>query len=76
MNFIVKDNENQCFIQFFWIVKLLTIKMFVKKRFLDSLTFWSATRRLGFGARDVLSSTNVTKVDNISNKHNTQIFGA
>ena len=36
----------------------------------------SATRSLGFGERDVLSSTNVTKVDNVSIKHNTQIFGA
>ena len=35
-----------------------------------------ATRSLGFGERDVLSSTNVTKVDNVSIKHNTQIFGA
>ena len=35
-----------------------------------------ATRSLGFGERDVLSSTNVAKVDNISIKHNTQIFGA
>jgi hypothetical protein len=35
-----------------------------------------ATRSLGFGERDVLSCTNVTKVDNVSIKHNTQIFGA
>jgi hypothetical protein len=35
-----------------------------------------ATRSLGFGERDVLSSTNVAKVDNVSIKHNTQIFGA
>ena len=35
-----------------------------------------ATRSLGLGERDVLSSTNVTKVDNVSIKHNTQIFGA
>jgi hypothetical protein len=35
-----------------------------------------AIRSLGFGERDVLSSTNVTKVDNVSIKHNTQIFGA
>jgi hypothetical protein len=35
-----------------------------------------ATRSLGFDERDVLSSTNVAKVDNVSIKHNTQIFGA
>jgi hypothetical protein len=35
-----------------------------------------ATRSLGFGERDVLSSTNVAKVHNVSIKHNTQIFGA
>jgi hypothetical protein len=35
-----------------------------------------ATRSLGFGERDVLSSTNVTKVDNVSIKQNSQIFGA
>jgi hypothetical protein len=35
-----------------------------------------ATRSLGLGERDVLSSTNVAKVDNVSIKHNTQIFGA
>jgi hypothetical protein len=37
---------------------------------------WRATRSLGFGERNVLSSTNVAKVNNVSIKHNTQIFGA
>jgi hypothetical protein len=32
------------------------------------------TRSLGFGERDVYSSTNVTKVDKVSIKHNTQIL--
>jgi hypothetical protein len=33
-------------------------------------------QKFGIGERDVLSSTNVTKVDNVSIKLNTQIFGA
>jgi hypothetical protein len=33
------------------------------------------TRSLGLGERDVLGSTNVTKVDNVSIKHNAQTFG-
>jgi hypothetical protein len=32
------------------------------------------TKNLGIDERDVLSSKNVTKVNNVSIKHNTQIF--
>jgi hypothetical protein len=32
------------------------------------------TRSLGYEERDVLGITNVTEVDNVSIKHNTQIF--
>ena len=34
------------------------------------------TRSSEFGERDVLDSKNVTKVDNVSFKRNSQIFGA
>ncbi len=32
-------------------------------------------QKFGIGERDVLDSTNVTKVDNVSINRNTQIFG-